>query len=234
MLHQHREDPPVPRPDEVVRNGDDRERLATYGYSTLRRLIRAQRIYDQCRGVQPPIAPTSDDLEVLRRSSDERHVLAGETLLTALADWDKIWSTWDRDKGASRETYFVRAMILRFPRAFEKWQAGRRHQPLARGLRDLAPTGPAARATWTDPALDAIARDTLHRVVRTAGPELRTMLALVVEGYPHSAIADRLRISARAVEGRLHRFRKQLRSSALSPYGSDDPMDSGAGHFGGR
>ncbi|MEU7584610.1 hypothetical protein AB0B50_44365 [Streptomyces sp. NPDC041068] len=73
-----------------------------------------------------------------------------------------------------------------------------------------------SRTHQADPALGVTARDVVTRALRTAGPEVRATLMLVAAGYQHREIADRLNISERGLEGRLHRFRKQIRNAPLA------------------
>lgn len=187
-----------------------RDHLAVYGYGTLRDQIRSRRIYEECAAMGWPVSPTSDELEALRLSPDERHVLAGETLLAFLKDPDKTWPSWDPHKGAAMETYFVGGLIKHFPTVFRRWQRTRQNLPLP-----LAPGAAAlsGRGAQADPALGVVARDELERALRAAEPEIRAVLGLVAAGYRHSEIADRLRISERAVEGRIYRFRRSVRNS---------------------
>ncbi|MEU4995717.1 hypothetical protein [Streptomyces sp. NPDC021622] len=178
----------------------------------LRDLIRSRQIYERCAARGRPVRPTSADLEALRLSPDERHVLAGETLLAVLEDLDKVWSTWDVRRGAALETYFVGSLVLYFPAVFRKWQRTRRRLLLPR---DADAAALSVKVTQADPALGVVARDALERALRTAGPEVSAVLGLVAAGYPHSEIAERLRISERAVEGRLYRFRRQIRNGRV-------------------
>ncbi|MFI6089775.1 RNA polymerase sigma factor [Streptomyces sp. NPDC051218] len=186
-----------------------RDDLAMYGYSTLLNKIRSQQIYADCAARNRVVRPTSAELEALRHSPDERHVLAGDTLLDLLRKPDGMWSTWDEDKGAALKTYFVGALIARFPRIFLKWQETRLSLPLPIGV-DVAAL--SARAVEPDPALGVVTRDRLERALRSAEPEVRAVLGLVAAGYQHSEIADRLRLSERAVEGRIYRFRRSIRN----------------------
>ncbi|MGW7082578.1 RNA polymerase sigma factor [Streptomyces sp. NPDC054871] len=197
-----------------------RDHLGAYGYGTLLRLIRSRQVYERCVGTKPPIRPTFDELETLRRSADERHVLASETVLAVLERQHKVWATWDARKGAALETYFVNALLLRFPTVFRAWQRTRRSLPLPYGA-DVAAL--SVEVTHLDPALAVVSRDALERALRTAGPEVRAVLGLVAVGYPHSDIADRLGISERAVEGRLYRFRRQVRSGPDGSSGNVGP-----------
>ncbi|WP_282793421.1 helix-turn-helix domain-containing protein [Streptomyces sp. CC224B] len=180
-------------------------------------MIRSQRVYERCRAQGRFVAPTSAELEALRGSPEDRDDLAGDTLLKALEKAEQPWATWDARKGASLETYVVGALLLHFPRVFSSWRKARGHrQEFRRRLvTDAAAATAPARTGTADPALAVVARDVLERVLRTADPDVRVILVLVAAGYPRRAIAERLRISERAVEGRLHRFRREIRDSAL-------------------
>lgn len=190
---------------------DVRDHLAVYGYGTLRDMIRSRRIYARCAALGRPVTPTSHELELLSVSADERHVLAAETLLKVLQDPEKVWATWDVRKGAALETYFVNALVQRFTTVFRQWQNRRR----VLGQKEHAVTVLPSRASSADPVFNVMARDLLERALRTAEPDVRALLALTAAGCSHREMADRLQISERAVEGRLHRFRKQIRTSGV-------------------
>lgn len=101
-------------------------------------------------------------------------------------------------------------LIRDFATVFRRWQRTRLDLPLPLGVDAAALSALSARAAETDPALGAVTRDELERALRRAGPEVRAVLGLVAEGYQHSEIADRLRLSERAVEGRIYRFRRNM------------------------
>ncbi|WP_190134247.1 RNA polymerase sigma factor [Streptomyces longispororuber] len=180
-------------------------------------MIRSQRVYERCRTQGRFVTPTPAELDALRGSPEDRDDLAGDTLLKVLEQAEQPWTTWDARKGASLETYVVGALLLHFPRVFSSWRKARRHrQELRRHLAADAGTAPTPAGTGTaDPALTVVARDVLERALRTADPDVRVILVLVAAGHPRRAVAEQLGISERAVEGRLHRFRKQIRDSAL-------------------
>ncbi|MGW5735591.1 MULTISPECIES: RNA polymerase sigma factor [Streptomyces] len=186
-----------------------RDRVSAHGYRVLLGQIRSQRIYEACRGVWPHISPTFDELETLRASADERHALASQTLIAVLEQRVQPWDTWDAGKGAALETWFVGALHLQFPTVFERWRKARlrrldEHKACAAVI--------AAKGAPADPALGAVTRDELERALRTAEPEVRSVLALVAAGYRHDEIADHLRLSERGVEGRIYRFRRSMRN----------------------
>ncbi|MEU6674228.1 hypothetical protein [Streptomyces sp. NPDC046853] len=189
------------------------DHLASYGYATLKKLIHTQRVYDKGRDLNRPVHPTSADLEVLRSSPDERAALAGDSLVKLLEDPEDVWSKWDIRKGAALETYFVNAMIQRFQSVFRTWQTHRRTL-ISLPAADM--NFLSARSHQADPALDVVARDALERALWEAKPEVRATVVLMAAGYRHSEIADRLQISERGVEGRLYRFRKQVRDAPLA------------------
>lgn len=186
-----------------------RDRAGAYGYRVLQNQIRSQQIYGLCDGIRPSIRPTFDELETLRASADERHALACQTVIAVLQQRVPVWDTWDPCKGAALDTYFVRALHHKFPAVFQRWQKTRQDQLKVRAAHAVVLTGKDAPA---DPVAGAIARDELERALRTVGPEVRSVLGLVAAGYEHSEIAERLRLSERAVEGRVYRFRRNTRN----------------------
>jgi RNA polymerase sigma factor (sigma-70 family) len=88
--------------------------------------------------------------------------------------------------------------------------------------RILAPSTVAGTA-WEDPS-DAVAdpqadammdavenRDLIDCLAALAPPMVKQIMLLMLEGLSFAEIGERLGISARAVEGRLHRFRTQVK-----------------------
>ncbi|MDG4857471.1 ECF-type sigma factor [Streptomyces sp. T-3] len=208
-------DSPVEQGGESYPPQELRDRIVANGYHTLLKQIRLQEIYERCRAVGWPVDPTFDELEVLQRSSDERCALAGDTLVKVLVNQHKVWPTWDARKGAALETYFVKALILHFPAAFRHWQSTRRELPVPPAdVTDLA----ASKALHADLAIHVLAHDALEGALRIAGPQAQAVVALFAVGYECREIAERLQISERAVEGRLYRFRQQIRTE---PAGQD-------------
>ncbi|MEV0318222.1 hypothetical protein ACIBKX_08150 [Streptomyces sp. NPDC050658] len=185
------------------------DHLAAYGYTLLQRWIHSQRIYEKCRGNKPFIVPTSDDLETLRRSPEDRHALACDTVLKFLENPVKALSDWDERKGAALKTYYVGGLLQTFPRVFETWQKARRPGfPRCDTPVDAQP----AEGTYGDPASRVMTRDALERALRASEPEVGVIVTLVAAGTPRRDIADRLGISERAVEGRLYRVRRMMRN----------------------
>ncbi|MEV8313482.1 sigma factor-like helix-turn-helix DNA-binding protein [Streptomyces sp. NPDC059900] len=179
----------------------------------MKKLIHSQRVYDRGRDLNRPVHPTSADLAALRRYPDERAALAGDSLVKLLEDPEEVWSRWDVRKGASLETYFVNAMVQRFQSVFRTWQT---HRRTVISLPAVDLNFLSDRSYQADPAVDVVARDALRRALRAASPEVRATVVLIVAGYQHGEIADRLQISERGVEGRLYRFRKQIRDAPLA------------------
>jgi DNA-directed RNA polymerase specialized sigma24 family protein len=54
-------------------------------------------------------------------------------------------------------------------------------------------------------------RDIIRRLSATAPPPVKLIMQLMLEDLTFAEIGERLDLSARAVEGRLHRFRTQVK-----------------------
>ena len=57
-------------------------------------------------------------------------------------------------------------------------------------------------------------RDLIDRLAAMAPPMVKTIMLLMLEGFSFAEIGERVGLSARAVEGRLHRFRTQVKKDA--------------------
>jgi DNA-directed RNA polymerase specialized sigma24 family protein len=54
-------------------------------------------------------------------------------------------------------------------------------------------------------------RDVIDRLAAQAPPMVKTIMQLMLEDHSFAEIGEHLGISTRAVEGRLHRFRTQIK-----------------------
>jgi DNA-directed RNA polymerase specialized sigma24 family protein len=54
-------------------------------------------------------------------------------------------------------------------------------------------------------------RDAIDRLAAQAPPVVKAIMQLILEGHSFCEIGEHLGISTRAVEGRLHRFRTQVK-----------------------
>lgn len=163
-----------------------------------------------------PNGLTSDDYERLHTSMAARDALA---ITIVIAGEDYFRRTvipsmkWNADGGASLETYFVNGCLLHFAASVRSWR--KEHSEWA--------VTPVAGTAWEDPS-DAVAdpqadammdavenRDLIDPLAALAPPMVKTIMLLMLEGLSFAEIGERLGISARAVEGRLHRFRTQVK-----------------------
>jgi DNA-directed RNA polymerase specialized sigma24 family protein len=72
-----------------------------------------------------------------------------------------------------------------------------------------------------DPEKKAITRDDIAHLTRNSPEQTRWICVLMLEGYTHSEIADRLGITVRRIEYLLHKLRK--RALKMSAAGVIDP-----------
>jgi RNA polymerase sigma factor (sigma-70 family) len=205
---------PQPCPEyEVLAN-----RLFAYAVPLFKNLLRTGLIKKELLDRSLANGLTSDDYERLHTSMAARDALA---ITIVIAGEDYFRRTviprmkWNADGGASLETYFVNGCLLQFAASVRSW---RKEHP------EWAVTSVAGTA-WEDPA-DAVAdpqadammdavenRDLIDRLAALAPPMVKQIMLLMLEGLSFAEIGERLGISARAVEGRLHRFRTQVKNA---------------------
>jgi RNA polymerase sigma factor (sigma-70 family) len=194
------------------------DRLFSYAVPLFKHLLRTGLIKKELLDRSLPNGLTSDDYERLHTSMPARDALA---ITIVIAGEDYFRRTviprmkWDAEGGASLETYFVNGCLLSFAASVRSW---RKEHPA------WAVTS-AAGASWEDTP-DTIAdaqadammeavenRDLIDRLAVLAPPMVKQIMQLMLEGLSFAEIGERLGISARAVEGRLHRFRIQAKKS---------------------
>jgi RNA polymerase sigma factor (sigma-70 family) len=176
--------------------------LAAYGIGICEAWLRTGLMFKYCRDRGRPAGPPPAIW-----SAEDRHELVLETVAVALRDFHDhalMKGQWRADGGASLKTYFIGACLHAFPNVFRKWRTERRQW-------DQAETA-AAPLSGSGDLADQVATS-LDLRQRLAGLDQRTRAALVLTeaGYRQEEIAEVLGISARAVEGLLHRHRRRVR-----------------------
>jgi len=194
-------------------------RLVGYAIPLFKDLLRTGKIKKALLDRRLPAGLTSDDYLRLHTSMAARDalavgvVIAGEDYFRRTVIPNRKWTA---EGGASLETYFVNGCMHHFASAVREWK---REHPEWAGI--LACSPPSSE--WADLAADPNARheieaiedrDLIQRIMATAPPLVRTIMLLMLEGYSFSEIGEKLSLSARAIEGRLHRFRTQLKKDA--------------------
>lgn len=191
-------------------------RLFGYAVPVFKHLLRTGLIKAALLDLHLPVGLNSDDYERLHTSMAARDALAVTVVIngeqyfrrTVIPD-----NKWVPDGGASLETFFVNGCLLRFADSVRSWRKEHPEWAIAPGSR------PATEKSWetvADPQADAYMdavenRDVIDRLAAQAPPMVKTILELMLEGHSYAQIGDYLGISERAVEGRLHRFRTQIK-----------------------
>lgn len=187
--------------------------LWAYAMPVIKSMIRTGRIQDlgQRRGV--PIWINSGERQALHASLEDRDELAVDTIAWTIEFFrTSVLSKgkWDPAKGTSLRTYFIGACAFGFHRAFRIWSVARGKRIyefeldlwLGRRLEPLEP----------DVAEQAARRDLLGKILARATPEARAICGLILQDLTYAEIGERLHgLTARAVEGHMHRLRKQAK-----------------------
>ena len=194
-------------------------RLFAYAVPLLKSLLRTGLIKKELLDRNLPIGLTSDDYERLHTSIAARDAL---TITIVIAGEDYFRRTvvphmkWNPDRGASLETYFVNGCLLHFAASVRSW---RKEHPEWAAIPGAGTASEEPSDTAADPRADAMMdavenRDLIDRLAALAPPMVKTIMLLILDGHSFAEIGERLGISARAVEGRLHRFRTQIKKDA--------------------
>lgn len=166
------------------------------------------------------------DLDALRSSMEDRDELAVNILLAALRGFHRnalVKGRWNpRHSGKSGrgpaclQSYFIGLCIWEFRQEYMRWHKDRQRRFEAHAAL-LDPedflSQLAAPVELSDPEALAIGSSVL-KLLSTSSAQTRAVVALIVQGYSHSEIADRLHIKPRAAEGCLYRFRRKVREAA--------------------
>jgi len=194
-------------------------RLFAYAVPLFKSLLRTGLIKKELFDRHLPVGLTSDDYERLHTSMAARDALA---ITVVIAGEEYFRRTviprmkWNADGGASLETFFVNGCLLHFAASVRSWRKEHPEWAVTPGPSTVNEEAPAATA---DPQADAMMvavedRDLIDRLVALAPPMVKTIMLLMLDGLSFAEIGDQLGISARAVEGRLHRFRTSIKKDA--------------------
>jgi DNA-directed RNA polymerase specialized sigma24 family protein len=192
--------------------------LARYGISVLCGWMLSGYIFQRTTTLGFALHPTDHELEELYRQRDSREALASMTVALTLPDFrDRalIGGGWRVDGGASLSTYFVRACLYVFPNEYRRWCRQRERWRRQDSLDQALTTSRADHAA--DPAAVTLAVKHVRDHLADLPSPTRELVALHLDGYTHAEIAELLgERSARAVEGKLHRWRtEQQRRSGM-------------------
>ncbi|MFK4600479.1 hypothetical protein [Streptomyces pristinaespiralis] len=200
------------------------QELWTYGIRTLTAWMRTGSISSQCSRYSVAFDASEIELSILARTSEVREALAVDSTAAAAPRFlqrSLRGGEWDPNKGASMFTFFVGGCVMAFGDVFKAWSRKRRRDVrlLASGLlnSEASVALPGQLSLFDDPAETVASRDTLQRILNEATPEAAAICTLMLR-HPelnHRQIGVHLGgMSARAVEGQLHRLRRTARELA--------------------
>lgn len=196
--------------------------LAAYGIAVIQAWLYRGTIFGLCAQRGRPLPVTDRARELLAASRDERTELALETV----AEGIRLFRTrvlltggWSVEGGASLKTFFIGACLYAFANVYRRWY-GEKHRwqqiNTARyGLTgDLDPTGRQVLdgQIGDDPAATVTSRHEVLDQLAAMPPATREVAARVVlRGDSFAEAAQETRTTERAVEGRLYRYRAELK-----------------------
>jgi DNA-directed RNA polymerase specialized sigma24 family protein len=184
--------------------------LVAYSWPVFCAWLRTGLIYRKCAQLGRPVvrehAPTAFTADDISELANE---VLGEALVR-LREQASMGSGWDVDGPASLATYFLNGCALRFPGVFRRHLTRTQHQQLMTVMdHDAIPAHTITTASTEDFVLAELAvQDRLDDMP----PTIRLIVLGHLDGYSHAEIAIKHGFpSARAVEGKLKRYRDGLR-----------------------
>ena len=209
--------------------------LLKYGLAVVDGWLRTGYIFTKAAKQGRPVFPQHWELTRLQSEKDLRTGLADEVVALTLIQFREIGIAgrgWHPDGGAGLGTFFVGGCVLAFNNVFNRW---RRHE---KRWNMHSPTAPSdltdyhdgvavsaiqrVPAMYAEPGQAAADGDYLDRVFNELNDVERVIVELTDEGYSQEEIGEMLDgLSARAVEGRLHRLRKKGIRSRVEGRGDD-------------
>jgi hypothetical protein len=197
-------------------------RLVGYAMPVFKNLLRTGKIKKELLALNLPHTLTSDDYQRLHTSMAARDALALAVVRAGEEHFRRKIipnRTWRADGRASLETYFVGGCLYNFAVAVRTWK---REHPEWSGfnansdcsLDDAKFSFGSTISTLDTPDEVVGNRDLIRHLIRIASPLVGRIMVGILEGYTFAEIGEQLGLSARAIEGRVHRFRTQLKEDA--------------------
>ena len=184
--------------------------LMRYAISVLRAWMYTGYVFAKLAARGFALNPTEAELRELATDSEERGKVATMTAVVALAHFRTKAlreGGWQVEGGASITTYFMGACLFDFRNEFRRWRVERLRHARAMAQENAELTLELRRVA--DPIALALANARVREDLEQLDDRKRCVVALHLDGYTHAEIADLLDLtSARAVEGILHRWRK--------------------------
>lgn len=195
-----------------------RDDLWVYGWRCLRAWMRDGTVIEKCADRDVPLGARYFEIEILKQRGDIRDDIAHKAVENAVYRFTEDLlpnGAWLPEGGATMRTYFVKTCLYSFRDEFKKWFYDYRR----RLFRAAAPItvehyegvfGPV----YVRPPDDAFAlQETIQRILRGAGPEVRAICGLIWESQvTQKAIGAELGMTSRMVEGHMARLRARARA----------------------
>ena len=184
-----------------------RIRLVVYGLGFVTPLIESGAIFARCRRrglhLHQQVVLLADAEELAMDV-----VVDGFELFTQRGIVAKQWSV---ATGLTLRRYFENACVLSFPNVYRKWQRSRREWKDVQLLD--AWSGVERYMTRRSPEDTVVAESAVNSLFEHLGEDASVVLFMADQNFSHAEIAEILRLTPRAVEGRLRRARQAARTS---------------------
>lgn len=176
-------------------------------------------------------------MQELADDRDLREELCAETVAKALNTFREqalSGAGWQPDGGANLTTFFVGACVQAFNNEFRRWSRHERRWGHSRSTDpiDMLEYGDQLAEVFrgphvfADPARAAADDDHLRRVLAELTDTEQAIVVLSDAGYSQEAIGEMLRITERAVEGRLYRLRRKDIRDRVKGHGDGGQRES--------
>ncbi|ANZ38478.1 hypothetical protein BBK82_22845 [Lentzea guizhouensis] len=183
------------------------DRLLGYGLEIVTSLVKSGAMFARCEKRERSLARQ----DVLPHEAED---LASETVLAGFVlfrDKGVLGGLWSVENGPLKE-YFVNACVLAFPNVYRRWRTS------SNAWHELHLLDAWSRlehvAADGEPEDAILAREAVDALFAELSEDGRTLLFLKDQNYSHAEIAEFMRISTRAVEGKLRRAKEAARGAA--------------------
>ncbi|MFD5824710.1 RNA polymerase sigma factor [Lentzea sp. NPDC060358] len=179
--------------------------LLAHGLEVVTKLVRSGAMFARCdqqgRFLQRQEIPPQEAEELASDAVYEGYVI--------FRDRGLLGREWTVEHGQPLNEYFVNACVLAFPNVYRRWQTR------GNGWQDVRLVDTVASlenvVTEGTPEDAVIEQDAVNAAFAALSEDNRRLLFLHDQGYSHAEIGELLRLTPRAVEGRIRRARLSVR-----------------------
>ena len=195
--------------------------LAAYAFPVLMSWLRRGLIFQLTAERHRPVAASDATRVRLATVQEERRDLANDTIALGTRMFVRYGlreKKWSAAGGASLRTYFVGVCLNAFPNAYRHWLADQNKLNLQEDfLVELDDRVQLLPAHDGNPVDIVIARSSVQEELARLDPELREVLArMAITGESRAESARHLKLSERAMEGKLRRLRQVRKQRKLN------------------